>query len=298
MDEPHRVERVRVRRRRRPARRPGTMPGCSSWPVIRASSRKRDQTTSFPARSGRISFSATSRPKLASRASQTRPMPPVACSRVRVYRSVVVGLTLMAERTTCPARSGAIDIVFWIASSATCVSACRVGAVDGRGQRPGDVAAVLLELALEHPLDLGPVALGDQAAVDHDVGQRLGLAGRPGRARLGQLAVVDEVGLDRQRAEQEVAVGVHGWPPRGGDGTNCPREPALGPRDPAPGPGGFVSLSSQPCEAAIVMTGRARPFAWVARPSAAHHQSSIVATCPTADIILMPVVPSVKCQSA
>ncbi len=44
-----------------------------------------------------------------------------------MYRSVVVGLTLIAERTTCPARSGAIDIVFWIASSATCVSAWRVG---------------------------------------------------------------------------------------------------------------------------------------------------------------------------
>ena len=52
--------------------------------AIRASSRKRDQTISFASRSGRISLSATSRPKLESRASQTRPIPPVAWSRVRV----------------------------------------------------------------------------------------------------------------------------------------------------------------------------------------------------------------------
>src|SRR5436309_1465497 len=40
----------------------GTMPGCSSCPVTRASSRKRARSCGSKARGGRSSFSATSRP--------------------------------------------------------------------------------------------------------------------------------------------------------------------------------------------------------------------------------------------
>ena len=141
----------------------------------------------------------------------------------------------MAERTTCPARSGAIDIVFWIASSATCVGACRVGPSMVAASVPATSPPCFFRSRVDHPLDLGAVALGDQAAVDHHVGQRLGLAGRPGRARLGQLALVDEVGIDRHRAEQEVAIGVHAGLRIGGDGTNCPDEPARGRRTDRPG---------------------------------------------------------------
>ena len=57
------------------------MPGCSSPPVISASSRKRARLSGSSACSGRISFSATSRFSSASRATETSPRPPRACGR-------------------------------------------------------------------------------------------------------------------------------------------------------------------------------------------------------------------------
>ena len=45
------------------------------------------------ARSGRSSFKATFRPNALSRASQTRPMPPLACRRVSVYRFPALGMS-------------------------------------------------------------------------------------------------------------------------------------------------------------------------------------------------------------
>ena len=46
----------------------------------------------------------------------------------------------------------------------------------GRGERPGDVAAVLLQLPADRRLDRSPVVLRDQAPADQDFGQRRGLA--------------------------------------------------------------------------------------------------------------------------
>src|SRR5690242_9137241 len=77
------------------------------------------------------------------------------------------------------------------------------------------VAAVLGELALQALVDVGPVGGAEPAPFDEQVGQGRALASGPGGARLGELGSVQEVGLEREHAEKQVAVGGLGG--HGGD---------------------------------------------------------------------------------
>jgi hypothetical protein len=74
-----------------------------------------------------------------------------------------------------------------------------------------NVATVPLQLALQELFNIGPILHGDPAQFNKQVGQWGCLLCGPCRARLGKLVSIDQVGLHRQHAEQQVAVGViHG----------------------------------------------------------------------------------------
>jgi hypothetical protein len=91
--------------------------------------------------------------------------------------------------------------------------------VDGVGQARLDVAAVAVEAAAQDALDLGAVVRGQPAALDEQVGQGHALAGGPGGAGLGEAVAVEQVELEGDDAEQQVAVGVHGWRAPAGEGS-------------------------------------------------------------------------------
>jgi hypothetical protein len=79
----------------------------------------------------------------------------------------------------------------------------RVGHRSG-AEAEGQVALVLGKLALQQLLHVGLVGGGEPAALQEKVGQRGVLPASPGKAGGGKM-----VGLQRQHAEEEVAVGVH-----------------------------------------------------------------------------------------
>jgi hypothetical protein len=78
-----------------------------------------------------------------------------------------------------------------------------------RQRRPG-VAFVLGQLAAQQELDVAALLGGQPGALDEQVGQRRVLASGPGGAGLGEPGRRDEVRLQGQHAEEQVAVGVHG----------------------------------------------------------------------------------------
>ncbi len=80
------------------------------------------------------------------------------------------------------------------------------GAAGDLGQRGSRVAAVLLQFAADEALDLLAVVAAEPAEFLEDVGQRGVLAGGPRRTGLGEAAVVDQFELQREHAEEEVAI--------------------------------------------------------------------------------------------
>src|SRR5262249_449483 len=74
------------------------------------------------------------------------------------------------------------------------------------GQRAPGVAAVLLQRPLQEVFDVGAVLAGEPAAPDEVVGERHVLAARPGGAGFGELGGVEQVGLEGQDPENQVAV--------------------------------------------------------------------------------------------
>ena len=67
---------------------------------------------------------------------------------------------------------------------------------------------MLLQLALELSLDVFPVLLRDPAALDQELGQRPLDPDRPAGADIGELGLVDQVILERDDGEEEVAIDV------------------------------------------------------------------------------------------
>jgi hypothetical protein len=72
------------------------------------------------------------------------------------------------------------------------------------------VAAVLLEVARHQRLDDGPVLRVEVAAGEEVLGQGPGTVAGPGLEGGDELALVDQAVLERQQAEEQVAVGVDG----------------------------------------------------------------------------------------
>ena len=66
---------------------------------------------------------------------------------------------------------------------------------------------MLFQLTLDKPLDVAAVVVGQPAEVLEDFGQRRALARGPRGAGLGELPVVDQLDLQGEDAEEEVAVG-------------------------------------------------------------------------------------------
>jgi hypothetical protein len=90
------------------------------------------------------------------------------------------------------------------------------GVIDNGGQA-GPGVTVLAELALQQEIDVAAVLGANPAALDEQVGQRGVLARRPQRTGLGELAGVDQVGLQAEDAEEQVGVAVEAGG-RGGHG--------------------------------------------------------------------------------
>ena len=84
------------------------------------------------------------------------------------------------------------------------------GLLGGRHEALVGVAAVLLEPAFEEVIQMRPIIRCDPATLREQVGKRLRLAAGPGRASLDELVRADQVTLEGQHAEQQVAIGVHG----------------------------------------------------------------------------------------
>ena len=80
--------------------------------------------------------------------------------------------------------------------------------VGDRAQGEAGVAPVLLELALEFPLDIAPVLGRDPAPLDEQLGQRPLEPHRPAGADVGKLGLVDQVVLERDDGEEQVAIDV------------------------------------------------------------------------------------------
>ena len=72
------------------------------------------------------------------------------------------------------------------------------------------IAAVLLQLALQEILDVGLVGRLDPASPQEQIGEAFILTGGPEQARLDELRGVDQIRLQSEHTEQQVAVGVHG----------------------------------------------------------------------------------------
>ena len=101
---------------------------------------------------------------------------------------------------------GAVDVGVADAGQAL---AGRAAGRDG-GQALLHVAAVLLEVPCHQGLDGGPVVGVEVAAGDEVVGQGAGLVEGPGLEGGDELALVDQAVLQRQQAEEQVAVGGDG----------------------------------------------------------------------------------------
>jgi hypothetical protein len=67
-----------------------------------------------------------------------------------------------------------------------------------------------LELALQSPFHVGLIRGRNQAAVDEQLGQRNLLARDPVGADVNKLRGVDQIRLEREDAEKQVAIRIHG----------------------------------------------------------------------------------------
>ena len=213
------------------------MPGCSSPPVISASSRNRWRLTGSSAWWSRICLSATSRCSSLSSATKTAPSPPRACGRRTRNRwpSVVGRADGVASRCgrdrprrrssrAAEADMGERRLDLGVAEPGQALAGRPAGG-DG-GQALLDVAAVLLEVQGDDRFEAGAGVGVEVAAGDEVVGQAPGLVAGPGLEGGDELALVDQAVLKREQSEEEMAVGGggHGMAPivggRSGEGPS------------------------------------------------------------------------------
>src|SRR5262249_2690935 len=186
------------------------MPGCSSPPVISASRTKRARLSGWSACRAWIAFSATSRFSSPSRATKTSPSPPLACGR-RIWNRVPSA----GAGAAVPPGSGSDDGKVGSWARLTCSSASAVRRRSGRFHRRQaalGVLAVLFQMPPHHRVEQFAVGRGEGALVEQDLPQRFGLVQDPGVHGGDQGVAADEVHLQRQDAEQKVAVTAHGRP--------------------------------------------------------------------------------------
>ena len=236
------------------------MPGCSSPPVISASSTKRPRLSAVVGVAAldllqgdlAAQFGVLGDEHLAQPAAGVRPQDAVAAGRRRGRP----GVDERAGRPRLRRRAGA----------ATCLSVCLHVGVGERRQRPVQgrldrrqrrqallrVVAVLLEVFLDQGVEQLQPGRRQVAVVAQEVAERLGLVEQPGVHAGDQGVAGDEVELHGQDAEQQVAVGGHGaglWRTECGCG-HCPRPATEGKKKTVPaaaqsGPRGTPSRSSK-----------------------------------------------------
>ena len=211
------------------------MPGCSRPPVISASSRNRSRLSGWSAWRSWISLRATWRfsspstgdedgaeAPLGVRPEDAEPRGPAAPSRNAPSAPIRLGRRGAGRWSTGRARRRdrrrRRPRLAWTSVSGTCSSASRaVPSGAERREAPLRVAAVLLDVAVDQRLEQGPARRVQGAALDEDLAERPVLLQGPGVHRRDQGVAGDEVHLQRQDAEEEVAVcrrGGHGRGPR------------------------------------------------------------------------------------